>query len=323
MREIFAPKAQACQQTIKENPSLKTCALSGFIQRRNIFDPKEGRMNSQKKHPDRSGFPGRGISALHPGGGSRAGAALRPGAGFTLIHGAQARQTSAFTLIELLVVIAIIAILAAILFPVFAQAREKARQASCSSNLKQLSLAVLQYVQDYDETFPRAFNVAPGGPVPPYGWANAIQPYLKNQQVYYCPSFSGTKSTDPNRTGFVNYWINTEVTSRSLAVLSHPSNTLLNGDGSLGPFTTSRYRNNGCRAAGDTRIVPDCPAGQIKATELGAAGLRHTGGINLSFTDGHVKWYKGKANNSSDIIYTAGSTFSQSGNNPTFNEDRE
>jgi prepilin-type N-terminal cleavage/methylation domain-containing protein/prepilin-type processing-associated H-X9-DG protein len=100
-------------------------------------------------------------------------------------------RRNAFTLIELLVVIAIIAILAAILFPVFAQAREKARQSSCLSNMKNLALANLMYAQDYDETFcaqgePRADNA--------WGWQMTwivhTQPYMKNYQIVRCPSDS-------------------------------------------------------------------------------------------------------------------------------------
>ena len=120
-----------------------------------------------------------------------------------------ARTNRAFTLIELLVVIAIIAILAAILFPVFAQAREKARQASCLSNEKQWGLAITQYVQDYDETFPQAqvlrstgwtaFNIMPvpsnwrngssASYISDYStiWANSLQPYIKSYGVYACP----------------------------------------------------------------------------------------------------------------------------------------
>ncbi len=90
---------------------------------------------------------------------------------------------SAFTLIELLVVIAIIAILAAILFPVFARARENARRSSCSSNLKQIGLGIVQYNQDYDEKFPLAlysnFQTT---------WPVAVQPYIKSVQVFQCPS---------------------------------------------------------------------------------------------------------------------------------------
>ncbi len=91
-----------------------------------------------------------------------------------------------FTLIELLVVIAIIAILAAILFPVFARARENARRASCQSNLKQIGLGVLQYVQDYDENYPVANYTPPGGTQ--RSWRQLIQPYVKSADLFRCPS---------------------------------------------------------------------------------------------------------------------------------------
>jgi prepilin-type N-terminal cleavage/methylation domain-containing protein/prepilin-type processing-associated H-X9-DG protein len=118
------------------------------------------------------------------------------------------RKASAFTLIELLVVIAIIAILAAILFPVFAQARDKARQTACLSNVKQIGTSLIMYCQDYDETFPwSSFGVLPaptsinhlGNPK----WMDVVQPYVKNDQIFNCPSDSGAKfrslSTNPNR----------------------------------------------------------------------------------------------------------------------------
>ena len=111
----------------------------------------------------------------------------------------RARRHSAFTLIELLVVIAIIAILAAILFPVFAQAREKARQTSCLSNERQMALGVMQYVQDFDETFPRLEWSKNGvSDLPerenwnPWTWKEAIYPYIKN---------GGVVSNDSMRTG--------------------------------------------------------------------------------------------------------------------------
>jgi prepilin-type N-terminal cleavage/methylation domain-containing protein/prepilin-type processing-associated H-X9-DG protein len=122
--------------------------------------------------------------------------------------------TRAFTLIELLVVIAIIAILAAILFPVFAQAREKARGASCLSNLKQIGTAMIMYTQDYDENFVHYTEycnripnpLKPNDPNHPNGvwqmWQAALDPYLKNWQVYTCPSDTYSSSKDP----FVNFY---------------------------------------------------------------------------------------------------------------------
>jgi len=105
-------------------------------------------------------------------------------------------KVRAFTLIELLVVIAIIAILAAILFPVFAKVREKARQTSCVSNLKQLGLAILQYNEDYDEKFPET-NVNANCD----NWAQEIYPYVKSEDVYKCPD-----NPDAGRFNPVNQW---------------------------------------------------------------------------------------------------------------------
>ena len=135
------------------------------------------------------------------------------------------RKSSAFTLIELLVVIAIIAILAAILFPVFAQVREKARQISCVSNEKQLGLALMQYTQDNDEKNPNGVNYYfPGG----NGWAGQIYPYVKSVNVYRCPndvnvnapsSFAyNSNNTIPN---------GSTVDSYNIASYNSPSKTVL------------------------------------------------------------------------------------------------
>ncbi len=127
-----------------------------------------------------------------------------------------APQRAGFTLIELLVVIAIIAILAAILFPVFAQAREKARQIACVSNEKQLGLAFVQYIQDNDETYPRGMNysTATGSYASdPAGWAGEIYPYVKSTGVYKCPDDpTGTAPGAYNNTYYpLSYIANTNV----------------------------------------------------------------------------------------------------------------
>ncbi len=136
-------------------------------------------------------------------------------------------KNSAFTLIELLVVIAIIAILAAILFPVFARARENARRSSCSSNLKQIGLGMLQYTQDYDEKLvPIRSDTGVTGTR--QLWYTEFQPYVKSTQLFACPS-------DPNNS-FIpsNYWFpasvppfrNSYIYSANLNVKNNPSEGL-------------------------------------------------------------------------------------------------
>ena len=142
-----------------------------------------------------------------------------------------------FTLIELLVVIAIIAILAAILFPVFAQAREKARQTSCLSNMKQMGLTILMYANDYDETFPPAkisSNVATYMDFV-VGWKGLTYMYSKNKQIYSCTNIRGelAKIYDPN-SGWEGYWSLEDETSvfcnpTSPVFTNHPDCRYSNG----------------------------------------------------------------------------------------------
>ena len=146
---------------------------------------------------------------------------------------------SGFTLIELLVVIAIIAILAAILFPVFAKVREKARQISCVSNEKQLGLALLQYEQDADEKFPVGLFINVGGQIGPQavgfgqsgmgmGWAGQIYPYVKSTGVYKCPDDSTSASPMVNGAPAypVSYALNAFVPGQSDAILTAPATTV-------------------------------------------------------------------------------------------------
>jgi prepilin-type N-terminal cleavage/methylation domain-containing protein/prepilin-type processing-associated H-X9-DG protein len=110
---------------------------------------------------------------------------------------ATSARKSGFTLIELLVVIAIIAILAAILFPVFAQARESARMTSCLSNMRQLGTALRMYAQDYDETYPYARLHWDDGARIQIMWKNNVMPYIKNKQIFACPSNPRSRPAGP------------------------------------------------------------------------------------------------------------------------------
>jgi prepilin-type N-terminal cleavage/methylation domain-containing protein/prepilin-type processing-associated H-X9-DG protein len=192
-------------------------------------------------------------------------------------------RRSGFTLIELLVVIAIIAILAAILFPVFARAREKARQASCCSNVKQLMLARLMYAQDYDET---CVPNRPGMPPDPWGtttWRVAIQPYVKNIQLLICPSAPYARCEKdwgpaPTHNDYpANYCCNGNVFSDPVKMAAivrpaHQMEILETRDfwPDLGTWTMNwDYGDGG-----------------------GAIGFWHSSGQNVGFSDGHVKWFK-------------------------------
>ena len=220
---------------------------------------------------------------------------------FTIARSTRATQAvsdrqnvkKAFTLIELLVVIAIIAILAAILFPVFARARENARRASCQSNLKQIGLGILQYVQDYDEKYPRsrtanvAFNGFNNNTAP---WHLVIQPYVKSVQLFQCPSNtaagSGTKMSFTNNgsgdqipvsyvcagTDYATYWggraMMTQTYSAAASEVNFPTTTIMVGE-SLQRQDPEYFDNYN-----EMRMQ------------------NHLGTTNFLFADGHVKSLK-------------------------------
>ena len=211
-----------------------------------------------------------------------------------------------FTLIELLVVIAIIAILAAILFPVFAQAREKARTVSCLSNFKQLGLSLTMYLQDYDEMVLPRYNACPStGPAAtpdaPLLWTATIQPYVKNKQVFVCPSSSLSKYGDTwNTRSTISSGYNQTISGwyyptpdgcgnmilPTLPAIQYPAKNVMFADSVPGPKPEG-YRGY---LFGNTGLnVP------FTKTPAGSLGARHTEGTNLAFFDGHAKWFKGTA----------------------------
>ncbi len=212
----------------------------------------------------------------------------------------RASRPSAFTLIELLVVIAIIAILAAILFPVFARARENARRSSCQSNLKQIGLGFVQYIQDYDERFPNVTG-GTGNTGDPYGWADAIQPYLKSTQIYQCPSETtpppATSTTPGTSTGYTDYYANYNVLGKSQAQMNTVALTVMGGDGSGATNGTARYVCNGNACKNDGSDPGGLPAAITTGTgtfaTIDGGAQRHLETANFLFADGHVKSLKG------------------------------
>jgi prepilin-type N-terminal cleavage/methylation domain-containing protein/prepilin-type processing-associated H-X9-DG protein len=218
-----------------------------------------------------------------------------------------------FTLIELLVVIAIIAILAAILFPVFAQAREKARQAVCLSNLKQLGTAIMLYAQDYEENYP----IYDYYPKETFFWYDMINPYVKasntRTSIFVCPSVSGQFTTSNNSGGYgVNYlhviqyakeFNNSKTlkwyTSRNdgpcaMASLGRPAETVMIADSQAecGPIAGS-----GMAAVYCPIELPTGPTWykNICIDKTYALASRHSGGGNYLMADGHAKWMRREA----------------------------
>lgn len=232
------------------------------------------------------------------------------------------RQNKGFTLIELLVVIAIIAILAAILFPVFAAAREKARQSACLNNEKQIGLAMMQYTQDYDDSYPMCYwNPAVNSWVPQRcAYPAALYPYIKSTGVWICPSqppienwrqpgaYSYTIPGVLSGTYYQEYLLNTLIAYR------YDKRCNYNGSScqSNGPFvpvttgallTPATYIAMGECNPNDYNGAPTLDAAPASYGEWASnsctmtgpnagcrVGIIHSGGMNAIYCDGHVKW---------------------------------
>jgi prepilin-type N-terminal cleavage/methylation domain-containing protein len=240
------------------------------------------------------------------------------------------QRRSGFTLIELLVVIAIIAILAAILFPVFAQARDKARQSACLSNAKQIGLAVQMYAQDYDETFfwqarwDEQVDVGAGFWGPSYKtivrWPFAHAPYIKNTDVYKCPSDKGGPDyrgiCKPPGGGSCSVWHisygpnvmlmhgqSKTDTPTTLAKISRPADKIALAEAII-PYAcceswNSEYHRGANFNGTENGWKWDAFRKNVgQAKKLGtpdsqmASVTRHALGNTIIFTDGHAKWYR-------------------------------
>jgi prepilin-type N-terminal cleavage/methylation domain-containing protein/prepilin-type processing-associated H-X9-DG protein len=208
-------------------------------------------------------------------------------------------KRKAFTLIELLVVIAIISILAAILFPVFARARENARRTACLSNMKQIGLAAMQYSQDYDEKLVSYRLAADGGGWK--GWQVMLMPYTKSTQLWVCPSasklstcgtghdptfVSTTSSSGSGSYGYNYNYLGSEINIVSLAAVSKASETVMvaENSGALGlgvVYRPTLWNTSASASCGSAGTYGDQNA------------QWHFGdGTNVVFVDGHAKWMK-------------------------------
>ena len=181
-----------------------------------------------------------------------------------------------FTLIELLVVIAIIAILASILFPVFARARAKARQAACTSNLRQLGIGLTMYAEDYDGTMP-LWSLDGGAPdgsgrlglADAYSWDTQLNPYLKNTQILICKD-------NPYGTTFRSYALPRYVSGQSLGSMGNVTGIVFLYE--KGAYVPGKWED----ATGENFIHSTDPTATPK--------FFHNDGKNFLFADGHVKW---------------------------------
>lgn len=200
-----------------------------------------------------------------------------------------------FTRLEAVLVVAVAGITALALLPALAETATEARErvkvesATCEINLKNMARAISMYTQDADEQLPPVVS----GSKSSFGWADLLQPYLRDTAVFQCPSERRPAEAEPKRTGYSDYWYNSNLSGLKTNRLEAPALTLMNGDGE-----TANGRSN----------MDSMPQKWLDGA--GTPGRRHYGGANYSFADGHVKWLQPGETSEHSITSGGTNTFS-------------
>lgn len=254
----------------------------------------------------------------------------------------QAPSRRGYTLLELIVVLAIIIVAAVIFMPLPNRSPEISRKSACQNNLKQIVLAFKQYQHDFDERYPlvAVTDATTKEGVPPYGWADAVQPYIRNTQVYQCPSddSDGLADGDPTASAnYTDYWYNANfiVRSRNKAevviytgvkesYLGSPSQTVIAGEGGSptgAPTGNARFNQcgDGTSINGRNRVCgPLTTLFASSALAIFPNAKIHLDGANFAYADGHVKWLRGNNASQSAQILSNAATHKSIGGKSTF-----
>lgn len=192
------------------------------------------------------------------------------------------KHTSGFTLLEILIVIAIVVLLAALLFPAFARAKEKAHMATCSSNLRQIYVGLNIYAADYNRYYPppRSYELS----TIDCDWMDALYPYIKSAKVFQCPS---------NPRGDYQPTCKPSETLEDRTILNHDGSYIINTGGKI------HLRESNFYSPSSTLLLTEGTSASFGITGMGNPNIEHSGieahhnnGCNVCFADGHVKWLK-------------------------------
>ena len=186
------------------------------------------------------------------------------------------------SVMRVVIFLVVVGVTFAIIWPVYLRVLENSDPNSCQSNLKQVALGVMQYVQDYDEHYPLVnvhdTNISSKRPL---GWADALQPYLRSTQIFHCPQNKDRKETSkPNENDYTDYWFNRNLAGGNSEKIKYGESIFLFGDGNDGTdATNARYSLSSLPSAW--------------RTDKSSPAFRHIeskASLNFAFADGHVKW---------------------------------